>query len=259
MRHSFFMLSSMHEQNGSWPRGACLGGIMFPKAAEGLANSRPAEVSGAELEERESASSSRAENSERELHPQLHHAAASRTDEGIASGDVGCGAPAAERAGGPHVIGSTRSAAIAIRCAVRIGNDGVIEDVKDFDPKLGAVPLLEPEGLEYGEIHVSEARVAEDVPAHRAKGSPLGRNHNRLAGYVAPTIVQRTGVGGNRHALGPHRGGSGGRKEALHAGDAAGYTATVGAGAGAVGNGTRAGLEVAGVPEEVPAIGVIEA
>jgi len=36
--------------------------------------------------------------SERELEPDLHVAGATRTDERIAGGDIGCGAPAAERA-----------------------------------------------------------------------------------------------------------------------------------------------------------------
>src|SRR5580704_2422592 len=36
--------------------------------------------------------------SKRQLQPELHHAAASRTDERIAGRDVGCGAPAAEMA-----------------------------------------------------------------------------------------------------------------------------------------------------------------
>ena len=40
-----------------------------------------------------------AQKLERELQAELHHAAASRTDERIAGRDVGCGAPGAERAG----------------------------------------------------------------------------------------------------------------------------------------------------------------
>jgi hypothetical protein len=47
-----------------------------------------------------------------------------------------------------------------------------------------------------------------------------------------------------------------GRKGALNAGNAAGYTAV--AGTGAVGNGARAGLVVGRVAVVVPAIGVIE-
>src|ERR1700730_1591541 len=108
---------------------------------------------------------------ERELHSQLHHAAASRTNQRIAGYDVGCAAPAAERAGGAQVIGATRRAASAIRCAPRISDDGVIEDVKEFDAELGVVPFLERQVLKYGQIHVLEARVAEEVSAHRAKGA----------------------------------------------------------------------------------------
>ncbi len=138
---------------------------------------------------------------EGELQPELNVAAAPRTDQGIAGGHVGCGTPAAERAGGAHVIGSTRSAAITVRRTVRIGDDGLIEDVKELDAELSVVPLLEGEVLEYGEIHVLEGRVAEDVPAHGAKGSRLGRNHDRVALYVAATLTQRTEVGGHRRTL----------------------------------------------------------
>src|SRR4029077_9080729 len=108
--------------------------------------------------------------SKRELHPQLHYAAAPRTNQRVAGRDVGCRAPAAECTGCSHVIGPTRSATIAIRCSVGIGNDGVIEQIKELHPELSVVPLLEREVLEYGQIHVLEAQVAEEVPAHGAKG-----------------------------------------------------------------------------------------
>src|ERR1700680_4540142 len=75
------------------------------------------------------------ECSEGELEPELYHAAASRTNQRIAGYDVGCAATAAERAGGAHVIGSARRAASAVRCAPRIGDDWVIEDVKELDPE----------------------------------------------------------------------------------------------------------------------------
>jgi len=77
----------------------------------------------------------------------------------------------------------------------------MIEDVKELDPELGVVSLLEREVLEHGEIDVLEARVAEDVPAHCAEGSSLGRNQYRFAGYVAAALSQRLGVGGHRNAL----------------------------------------------------------
>src|SRR5712692_900553 len=134
---------------------------------------------------------------EAQLQAQLHRAVASRTDFGIACCEVGCLAPAAERRGAPGVIAVMR----AIICAVRIGDGGVIEQVEELDPELGAVPFLEREGLEYREIPILEAVVAEDVPAHGAKGSRLGRNHDRVAVYVAATRSQRTRVGGDRRTL----------------------------------------------------------
>ena len=140
-------------------------------------------------------------NLEGELHPELNVAAASRTDERIAGGHVGCGTPAAERAGSPHVIGSTGGAAIAIRRPVGIGDDGLIEDVKELDAELSVVPLLEGEVLEYGEIHVPEGRVAEDIPAHGAEGPWGGWSHDRVAVYEAATRRQRTRIASYRRAL----------------------------------------------------------
>ena len=102
---------------------------------------------------------------EAELQAELHHAGASRTDERIAVCYVGCGAPAAERCGYRRVTPSV----IANHSAVRIGDDGVIKHVKHLEPELGAESLLEREVLEYGEIPILEARVAEDIPAHIAK------------------------------------------------------------------------------------------
>jgi hypothetical protein len=52
----------------------------------------------------------------------------------------------------------------------------VIEEVEELYPDRGAMPLLEAERLEHGEVHVLEARVAEDVPARGARyhtGNPL--------------------------------------------------------------------------------------
>src|SRR5579863_2996349 len=76
------------------------------------------------------------ERSEREIKPHLDVAGASRTDDRIAGRDVGCGAPAAERAGGR--AGVTAST-IIIHGAERIGEEGVIEYVKDLEPELGGV------------------------------------------------------------------------------------------------------------------------
>src|SRR2546422_10474124 len=138
----------------------------------------------------------------------------------------------------------------------------MIEPVKELDAELGVVSLLELELLEHGEIHVLEARVPEDVPAHRAKGSSLGRNHHRFALHEAATGFERSAgawVGSDRLTLRPHRGGSGGGKEGLDGRDATGYTATRRATVSAVWEGTRAGPEVVGVAVEVPAIGEVPA
>src|SRR5712692_4846579 len=142
----------------------------------------------------------------------------------------------------------------AIISAVGIGDSGAIEYVEDLDLELGAVPLLEREGLENGEVPVLEAVVAEDVPAHGAEVTIRIRSHDRVAVYVAATLTQRTQVGGDRRALGPlvwdyNRG----------VVNPAGLTAVGGSRyrvrrARAVGNGIRAGLEIEGVPEEIPPI-----
>src|SRR5437867_13341250 len=133
------------------------------------------------------------ETSEHQLQPELHHTVASRTDERIAGRDVGRGAPTTEPAWARGIIAEVG----AIRCAVRIGDNGVIEQVEDLGPELGAVPFLELEVLEYREIHVLEGRVAEDVAAHGAKGSLPGRKHHRspVRGHVAPTFRQSAEVG----------------------------------------------------------------
>src|SRR5260370_12079424 len=65
----------------------------------------------------------------------------------------------------------------------------MIEYVKDLPTELGAEPLPELEVLEHGEIHVLEARVAEDVPAHISEGSsPIGsQDRVAICGYEAAT------------------------------------------------------------------------
>src|SRR5882762_2185349 len=131
---------------------------------------------------------------EGELQPELHHATASRTDQRIGGRVVGRGAAAAKRAAGRRVIAETR----AIRCAVRIGDIGVIEYVKELHTELGAVPLLERETLEHGEIHILEARVPEDVPAHISEGSRRGGSENRIARAEAATNRQIVRAGATR-------------------------------------------------------------
>src|SRR5438128_1325567 len=94
--------------------------------------------------------------SECELQAELHDAAASRTNQRVAGRYVGRRASAAEAGRSRGVIAATP----AIRRAVRIGDEGVIEDVKELNAELGAKPFLVLEVLEQGEIHVLVALVA---------------------------------------------------------------------------------------------------
>jgi len=77
----------------------------------------------------------------------------------------------------------------------RIGDIGVIENVKELHPELGAEPLPELEVLEHGEIHVLEARVPEDVPAHISEGSHGVRSQDRVARREAAGSRQIIGSG----------------------------------------------------------------
>src|ERR1700694_2113209 len=74
---------------------------------------------------------------EGELQSELHHAAASRADQRIAGRDIGCRAPAAEPTWAARVVTHT-PATPADHRAVRIGEIGVIEHVKELGAELGA-------------------------------------------------------------------------------------------------------------------------
>ena len=108
----------------------------------------------------------------REFQSELDIAGGSRTELRIAGHYIGCAAAAAKRGWCRGVV----AAKPAIRRPVRVGDDGMVEQVKHLDAELGAVPLLERELLKYGEVHIPEARIAEDIPAHVAKGPRVGRS-----------------------------------------------------------------------------------
>jgi len=186
---------------------------------------------------------------ERQLQPELHQPAVSRTDDGIAGGEVGRGGAGAQGTPTRGVIASMR----AIVCTARIGDGDVIQHIEELDAELSAEPFLEREVLEYREIPVPEAIVAEDVPAHSAKRPGLRRNHDRVALYETAALDQRIRVGGDRRTLRTHcrrvREGEnavvnrGFRRACNWSGEAR-----------AVRNGVGAGLEVVGASEEIPAI-----
>src|SRR5215831_14988127 len=138
----------------------------------------------------------------------------------------------------------------------------MIEQVEELGPELRAARLLELERLENREIHVLEARIAEDIPAHGTEGSELGRNHHRspVRGHVAAAGRQGGEVGRLCHALLRQCRGQvrrdAGNLRLPRATDAAETLRDVGDVAEvAVRNPTpAAGLEVAGVSIEIPAI-----
>src|SRR6202790_5847755 len=198
-------------------------------------------------------------SSELQLQPELQHTRASRTDQVVAGGDVGSAARGAERPGhrGVNPVEPSR------RSSVRIGEQRVIEHIEDLDPDLGTEPLPECKVLEYREIPVSEAQVAEEVPAHGAERSGQRGSHNGFAvdGHVATTGRQRFGVAGIGRAQRPERCGE------VHGVELAGLCASNTAGcrlsrgihteAAAVRNGQRTRFKVAGVPEEIPAVSAL--
>jgi len=109
---------------------------------------------------------------EHELQAELDRAGVSRADDWIAGRDIGRGAPTAERAIGRRIAAS----GVAIDRAEGISDLGVIEHVEELRPELSAEPLRELEVLEYGEVHVLETGVTEDVPAHGAESSSHWRS-----------------------------------------------------------------------------------
>jgi hypothetical protein len=123
------------------------------------------------------------------FNPSCITAAASRTNQRIAGRHIGCGAPAAKRAGRSHVIGSTRGASIAIRCAVWIRDNGVIEQIEDLGSERSVVPLLESEGLEYRKIHVLEAGVANRFRPIVPKVPCLGGTITELPDTKQPPLL----------------------------------------------------------------------
>src|SRR5882672_9054175 len=115
---------------------------------------------------------------ERELQPDLDVTGGSGAHNRVPSDDVRRPERSAESRRRSWVIVSTAG---SVGCAVRILKDGVIGDIENLKPELGGKPLFVCEVLEHGEIQVLEARVPEDIPAHRAEGSGRGRCHDRVA------------------------------------------------------------------------------
>lgn len=148
---------------------------------------------------------------EGELQRELHDAVASGADYGIGGGEIRRSASTPERgAGGVAESGARRG-------AVGIGEGWVIKQVEQLDSELRAVAILEHEVFEQRKIPVLEARVSENVAAHRAERSELGRDHDRAAGNEAATGSQCTSVGSDRRTAAPHVSSLRGREHRLGA------------------------------------------
>src|SRR5579863_1100396 len=194
--------------------------------------------------------------SECELEADLYHAGRPGTDHRVARSNVGCIASASECAGTARVI----SQQAQVRGAVGVCVDGVVERVEHFESEFGGVSIMKLEVLEDGQVHILEARIPEDIPAHGAIRSKCRRNHHRVSSYVATTGVQRVHVGGGRQTLGPEGGGGPGVTGAGTSvavglpGASGGLRALSLAGTRAEHDGLRTRLEVTGISNEVPAV-----
>src|SRR5258706_4285939 len=143
----------------------------------------------------------------------------------------------------------------------------MIEDVEDFPAELEAIPFLDREGLEIGQVEVVEPGIAEDVATHVAEAPQGWRNQDRVAvrGDKAAEAPQRScpcrsaALGMGQAVRNPNR--SPGTSEGgAIAADVRVRKTTAGtrsaAEAAAKGNAVLAGWEVERIAEDVPAIGV---
>jgi hypothetical protein len=105
--------------------------------------------------------------SEDEFQSELHYPLASRANERIAGPEV------RRRERSPDLGTSTKAIPRidTVRSALRVGGDGMIEDVEDLPARLDAIALLERKVLEDGDVPAFEPLVAEDIAAHVAEGS----------------------------------------------------------------------------------------
>ena len=114
---------------------------------------------------------------EAELQAELHDPGAAGTEQRIAVSNIRSRATAAECGGRRGVAAQIRTS----RRPVGIADDGVIEQVEDFESELGSPPLRELEVLEEGEVPVLEALIPEQIPAHVAEVAGCRRSHDRAA------------------------------------------------------------------------------
>src|SRR5208337_121074 len=103
--------------------------------------------------------------SENKLQAELNRARASRTHGRVGGGDVGSGTTAAEATRGRIIEAET------ILPAIRIGEVGMVENVEELSPELGAEALAKMPVLRQREIEILETGIGENVASHGAEGS----------------------------------------------------------------------------------------
>ena len=127
--------------------------------------------------------------SENQLQAELNRARASRTHGRVGGGDVRSGTAAAEATRGRIIE------AVTILAAIRIGEVGVVENVEELRPELGAEALAEMPVLRQREVHVAETGIGENVAAHVAERPQCRRNHDGVPFGVAAKQVECSGRG----------------------------------------------------------------
>ena len=139
-----------------------------------------------------------------------------------------------------------------ILTAERVGEIRVVEDIEEFRAELHVYAFTEAENLHRGEVHISEAEIAEGVAAHGTERTRCGRSHYGLPLCVAPPTCEL--VGGR---LATRRGNARRRSRRCAGRNSDHVSASVGNKI-RIGNprdpGGPGGLEVRGTPGEIPAI-----
>src|ERR1700720_3135629 len=133
--------------------------------------------------------------SENKLQAELNRARASGTNGWVGGSDVGSGAAASEAAHGRIIEAET------ILAAVRIGEVGMVENVEELRPELGAEALAEMPVLRQGEAHVAETGIGENVASHGAELPQCWRNQDGVAFGIAAKQVECGGRSAGRSPI----------------------------------------------------------
>src|SRR5258708_26262084 len=120
-----------------------------------------------------------------ELQTKLNRAAAAGADDRVGGCYIRRRTRATERPARRVVVGPS------VLSAERVGEVGMVKDVKELRAELGTEALAPLEVLGHRQIHVLETCIAEDVPSHGAESAKSRRNQDRLAVRIAAKGRQR--------------------------------------------------------------------